>query len=257
MQPHADAVVVRGPLPVWVLALLVHALSVPASLWLAAQMPALLPGGAWCWLEGAVAAVLGVVARLPRWWLPLNLLFVPGAYTLLEWQIPAVLYLVLFLLLLAVNGSAWRHRVPLFLSSTRATAVVAGLLPQRAGMRFLDLGCGNGSLLADLALARPDGSFDGIEAAPLCLLLSRWRTRRQAAVNVIWGDFWDADLAQYDVVYAYLSPAPMSRLWHKARREMKAGSLLISNSFPVSGVAPDRTLASGDRMRSMLFVWRM
>jgi hypothetical protein len=34
----------------------------------------------------------------------------------------------------------------------------------------------------------------------------------------------------------------MPRLWEKIRAEMKPGSLLISNSFPVPGVAPDRVI---------------
>jgi hypothetical protein len=44
------------------------------------------------------------------------------------------------------------------------------------------------------------------------------------------------------VVYAFLSPAPMPRLWEKICAEMKPGSLFISNSFPVPGQAPDRVI---------------
>ena len=35
-------------------------------------------------------------------------------------------------------------------------------------------------------------------------------------LDIKWGDFWKADLARHDVVYAYLSPAVMPRLWRKA-----------------------------------------
>jgi hypothetical protein len=38
---------------------------------------------------------------------------------------------------------------------------------------------------------------------------------------------------------------------------MKPGSLLVSNTFVIPGVAPDRTVAIGDRMRSTLYIWRM
>lgn len=34
----------------------------------------------------------------------------------------------------------------------------------------------------------------------------------------------------------------MPRLWEKIQAEMKPGSLLISNSFPVPGVVPDRVI---------------
>ena len=71
------------------------------------------------------------------------------------------------------------------------------------------------------------------------------------------GDFWRTDLARYDVVYAYLSPAAMPRLWAKARREMRPGSLLVSNGFEVPGVPAGRVIPLGDAMRSTLHVWQM
>jgi predicted O-methyltransferase YrrM len=47
------------------------------------------------------------------------------------------------------------------------------------------------------------------------------------------------DFAQFDVVFAYLSPAAMPELWKKAQREMRPGSLLISYEFPIEGVEPN------------------
>ncbi len=255
MRRRADIAAPGGAWPVWATAVLIHAASVGAALMLAMRAPELMPGAGWCVLEGIGAAVLGMVAGLPVWWLPINLLFAPVAYALLGWQIPAPFYLVAFCLVFALNAAAVRYRVPLFLSSSQVTSLLAGLLPRRAGLRFLDLGCGTGSLLAGLARMRPDGCYHGIETAPLSFVLSRLRAG--SAARVTWGDFWDADLAQYDVVYAYLSPAPMARLWRKARREMRPGSLLVSNSFAIPGVTPAYALPAGDRLRSMLYVWRM
>jgi hypothetical protein len=257
MARPADLTVPHEALPAWAVAALIHVACSIAVFMLAACAPGLGAGAGWYWLEGIGAAVLGSCAGLPVWWLPINLLFAPAAHALLGWQIPAPAYLAAFCLLFAFNVAAWRHRVPLFLSSTKVTAALSALLPQRAGLRFLDLGCGTGSLLLDLARARPDGSYHGVETAPLSFLLSWWRTRLRTAVRVTWGNFWATDLAHYDVIYAYLSPAPMARLWEKARCEMKPGSLLVSNTFAIPGVAPAYTLPIGDRLRSTLFVWRM
>jgi hypothetical protein len=49
-----------------------------------------------------------------------------------------------------------------------------------------------------------------------------------------------APLAGQDVVYAFLSPAPMKQLWAKAQAEMTPGSLFVSNSFPVPGASRPR-----------------
>jgi len=257
MQPHAEIAALREPLPVWAVAALLHVASAVAALALAVCAPEFVPGASWCWLEGVGAAVFGTLAGLPLWWLPINLLFVPAAHALLGWQVPAPLYLGVFGVLFALNVGAWCHRVPLFLSSSKVPAALWALLPRHAGFRFLDLGCGTGSLLTDFARARPDGSYHGIETAPVSFLLSCWRARSASAVSVAWDDFWRADFAQYDVVYAYLSPQPMARLWQKAQREMQPGSLLVSNTFAIPGVEPTHILPVGDRLNSTLFVWRM
>jgi len=68
-------------------------------------------------------------------------------------------------------------------------------------------------------------------------------------------DFWEENLSAYDVVYAFLSPVPMSELWQKAKREMRAGSVFVSNTFRVDGEAPDSVIPLGGGRRS-LYVWR-
>lgn len=211
----------------------------------------------WAGIEGMCAAVIGSVAGLAWWWFPINLLFLPVLVTSIDSGAPPLLYLGLFSLLLFANGAAWLQQVPVFPSSTRATDIVRSLLPGNAKFSFIDLGCGTGHFLLDLARSRPDGRFTGIEVAPLPYLLGRWRSVREDAVVVQWGDFWRADFSAYDVVYAYLSPVPMARLWEKARREMRPGSLLVSNGFPIPGVCPERTYVVGDGVGSILYVWRM
>lgn len=211
----------------------------------------------WAGIEGACAAVLGSAAGLAWWWFPINLLFFPLLVMSVDSGAPPLLFLGLFCVLLLANGAAWLQQVPVFPSSTRAADIVRSLLPANAKFRFIDLGCGAGHFLLDLARSRPGGRFTGIEVAPLPYLISRWRSVREGTVSVQWGDFWRADFSAYDVVYAYLSPVPMSRLWEKARREMRPGSLLVSNGFPVPGVMPERTYVVGDGVRSIIYVWRM
>jgi hypothetical protein len=244
----------RNPLAA---ALGIHAFCIALCLACAAQAAAVIPVALWPWCEGLCAGAIGAALRLPRWWLPINLLFFPAAFALLTLNVPAEFYLAGFAALVLANVASASGRVPLFLSTRRAAAVLTTLLPRRAGCRVLDLGSGTGSLLANLARVRPDCAFKGIELAPLPFLLGRLRAWRQRALHMQWGDFWQEDLAGYDVVYAYLSPAPMARLWRKARAEMRAGSIFVSNDFAVPGVAPAETIVVGDRMRSTLYVWRM
>ena len=63
---------------------------------------------------------------------------------------------------------------------------------------------------------------------------------------------WSLSLSEWDVVYTFLSPAPMSRLWEKVQSEMKTGSLFITNSFAVPAKA-NRTVVVKDERSSTLY----
>lgn len=212
----------------------------------------------WALLQGMVAAALARALGADAWWLPMHALFVPGLVWALGFGLPPVYAFAAFCLLASLYWGVSATRVPLFLSSRAAARALAHLLPRERSFSFLDLGCGPGGVLVSLARARPAGRYHGIESAPLPFLLARLRAALAApSCRVSWGDFNDLDLGRYDVVYAYLSPAAMGGLWHKARREMRRGSLLISNRFAVPGVPPALCVATGARSGSKLFVWRM
>ncbi|MEW6313244.1 MAG: class I SAM-dependent methyltransferase [Pseudomonadota bacterium] len=213
---------------------------------------------AWALAQGGAAALLGYGLRLAPWWWPMQFLFMPAVWLVASLQLSPHWFLGGFIMLALVYWGAYRSQVPLYLSSSLAWQQVARLLPQGRAFAFADLGCGVGSMVAGLAGMRGDGRFVGIESAPLPFLVSRLRAALgRGNCEVRWGDLWRHDLSAYDVVYAYLSPVPMARLWDKAQHEMAAGSLFISNSFPVPGVQPDCSIPLGDGASSVLHVWRM
>lgn len=209
-------------------------------------------------IQGFVAASLGRYMGMDYWWIPIHALFAPGLVWALTFDLPPAYALSAFCLLASLYWRVSRTRVPLFLSSRVATLAVADVLPSDRSFTFLDMGCGLGGVISSLARARPLGQYHGIESAPVPFLVSRLRaiigSRRYC---VTWGDYGDLDLGRYDVVYAYLSPAAMSDVWHKASSEMRPGSLLISNSFSVPGVRPALTISTSSQDGSKLLLWRM
>jgi len=230
-----------------------------AGIWLFGMQPSPLVFAILC---GLIAATLSHVAGLARWWLPIQLLFAPALSLMLTLNIPPGVFLAAFLIMLAVYWSTFRTQVPLYLSSNQVWQALEDFLPEEktaAGFSFIDLGSGLGGVLTHLARARPDGRYTGVESAPLPFLWSWLRIRlggyRQCHVQ--WGSLWDSDLSRYDVVFAYLSPVPMAELWHKARAEMRPGSLFISSTFAVPDKAPHQTVQVDDLHRSTLLVWRM
>lgn len=123
----------------------------------------------------------------------------------------------------------------------------------------MDIGSGMGGILAHLAKVRPDGHYYGVETAPLPFLASWLRIKLGGYHNcrIEWRSLWVCDFSQYDIVFAYLSPAPMERLWQKIRNEMRPGTLFVSNTFTVPGQTPQSTITLDDLHGSTLYVWRI
>jgi len=206
-------------------------------------------------LQSLLAFLLAHRSGLAWWWRLILPCFVPLLLAAQSLAIAPGWYLFAFFLLLLLCYGAARDRVPLYLSGPRTIRVLLSLLPRREGLRVLDLGAGWGSVLAPLARARPDGVFAGVENAPISYGIGRLRLAGLANVRLYYGDIWRHDLGNYEVVYAFLSPAVMERLWRKARHEMRSGSVLISNTFPVPGVPADGVVEISDLRGTCLYLW--
>lgn len=216
------------------------------------ELPLILAG------QGIVAAVLGLKWGLPRWWVPLQLVLPGAAGAALMLELPSWIFLAAFAVLVLVFWNASGERVPLYLTNRKSWAALAQLISTDEA-KFVDIGCGVGGTLTSLARAKPDMAVTGIESAPLPFMLAWIRIKMSGLKNIelVYGDFWKLDLKPYDVVYAFLSPAPMPALYEKARAEMAVGSRLISNSFTVPEIPPDETHAVDDSRGTKLLIWRM
>lgn len=206
---------------------------------------------------GALAAAAGRLLRMASWWTPVNAVFPAAVWIASGWAVSPLWFLGVFLVLAAVYGTTFRTQVPLYLSNARAVSAVADLLPSDRAFRFLDVGCGTGTVLAALGAARTDGVFHGLELAPGPWLVARLRAwLSRGRFTVARRDLFLESLAPYDVVYAFLSPVPMPDLWRKARAEMRPGTLFVSNTFAVPGVPAHASVHVGPGERC-LHVWRM
>jgi len=254
-MPNTDSLPWLQRLPPALLALgaQIMALLAVATAAIVLRESAGLPLPAWIALAGLAAALVSRWLALPGWWQLINLTFVPLLWLTLQSAIDPVWFLAGFALLAVTSLGAIRGRVPLYLSSPRAATALAARLPKHA--HLLDLGCGLGGPLARLSTLRPDARLDGVEAAPLNWLIARLRLSGRARIRL--GNLWDTDLSGHDLVYAYLSPAAMPRLWQKASTEMRPRSQLINNTFATPGVAPDEVVELNDLSHARLLVWRM
>lgn len=121
----------------------------------------------------------------------------------------------------------------------------------RAGETIYDLGCGKATLLIKAA-KKLGAKGIGYELslwpwlwAQFNILISR------ADVKVYMKNFFNADLSRADVVFCYLFPEVMAKLEPKFKKEMKPGSRLVSYSFKLPFLTPDRIIETKDNLDIM------
>ncbi len=128
-------------------------------------------------LCGSLAAAFSYVAGMARWWLFIQFVFAPALVLMLALHIPPVFFLIAFLVMLVVYWSTFRTQVPLYLSSNKVWQALETQLPVEQPFTFIDLGSGIGGVLTHLAQTRPQGSYHGVEAAPLPFIWSWLRIK--------------------------------------------------------------------------------
>ena len=191
------------------------------------------------------------------WWRLIHLFFPVAVWGMVQLHVPSGVYLIGFLLSLTLFWSTFRTQVPFYPSYLAVWQQVLALMPSRPGLRMIDIGSGLGDMAMHMAQARPDCQLVGIEVAPLPWLISHVRARwRKSSARFVLGNYHKLDFQEFDVVFAYLSPAAMPALWQKAEAEMRPGSLLISYEFEIPGVLPTYQHSVGEAGKS-LYGWIM
>lgn len=207
-------------------------------------------------LQGLLAALLCRLMGLPRWWLLIAFLFpLAMGLALALGQMPAWPFGLAFLVLALVFSNTTRGRVPLYLTNRETVSVLKQLMAERGFKTMTDLGCGLGGVVRGL-----DGEgrrARGVENAPGLVLAARLLSRLTGRGRIERGDLFRADVSGEDLVYSFLSPTPMSALHAKLSREMRPGSLFVSNSFPVPDRDPDEIWELSDRRKTRLYLYEI
>lgn len=174
-------------------------------------------------------------------------------------------YLLNGLLLLAIASIIYygiRLGITPMPSSRKAVATFIDLIPDTTGGKIVDLGSGWGTLAYPIAKRFPHAAIVGYELSPIPWLYSWLKGMfvRRPNLTLRRQSVFDADLSDVNVVVVYLHPAAMRKLGPKFERELRPGTLVLSNTFPVPTWKPAQTIHLGKSWLSTsndIYVYRV
>lgn len=212
--------------------------------------------------QAVLASLAAYYFKAAPWWRWIHFIFPVALWGMLKLEVPNEIYLIGFLLTLSIFWSTYRTQVPYYPSRLDVWQRMSQLVSQfelahQRAPNVIDIGCGLGGLSLYLAKNHARIKVEGIEIAPLPWLVSRLRAlMTQSPAKFVLGDYQALNFADYDIVFAYLSPVAMPALWEKARSEMWAGTMLVSLEFEVPSVIPLMQLCQKGFDRK-LFIYRI
>ena len=163
---------------------------------------------------------------------------------------PLVLLVSIVFIYLTV-GAGFMHSSPSVPSHGKVKNAIieeaAAMLKDTSGKTVMDLGSGWGTLLLPLAKKFPEHKFIGIERGFLPFHVSVWRARKLDNLSFLRQDFFRTDISKTDVVFVFLLTSTMAKLTSKIKSEMKSGSVVIANRFPMKDEIPDKEVSLGSK----------
>lgn len=122
---------------------------------------------------------------------------------------------------------------------------------------FYDLGSGNGKVVEQVSRFSPETCCVAVERNVAAISYAKLRNFfLKQKVIFIGKSFFDVSLNNADVVYVYLFPEIMDLLEIKFSSELKSGSVVIANSFPLKRKNPQKIIPGNAGKLGTLYVYQ-
>ncbi|MEK7617373.1 MAG: methyltransferase domain-containing protein [Patescibacteria group bacterium] len=121
--------------------------------------------------------------------------------------------------------------VPTKMDSIRKILKLAGV---KKGKKFYELGSGDGRVVIEAAKLGADSY--GIEQSWIRVLYSKWKAHKQNRTIVkncqfYHGDIFKRNYKDADIIYIYLLLKGVKKLESKLKKELKKGSIVITQTY--------------------------
>lgn len=142
-----------------------------------------------------------------------------------------------FLMLCTAIVSLW-IQVPYVPSRKNVVRKMIEIAKLKKDEVVYDLGCGDGRLLVEAAKAEKIKA-KGYEAAPIPYLIAQLKNFiYKTHIKLYAQNFFNANLKDANVIFCYLGPETMAKLYQKLKKECKKGTRIISNTFSIHEAVP-------------------
>ncbi len=138
-------------------------------------------------------------------------------------------------------------RGPIFVSSAenRIKSAIELLGEINTDTKIVDLGSGDGIVLKAIAEKCPSKHIYGFEVNPFLVRRSQKMIQEAGLadrVHIIQKNFWDVDLAEFDVIFIYFNRTTIKKFDSKLKLVFRDGQKIISNYFKLSSFEPIKTI---------------
>lgn len=206
-------------------------------------------------IHSLISGYLSIFLRLSAPWRFINFMIPAGLLVSVAFPGYGWIWLVLLIVFGLLFLPTFWTRVPYYPSSPKIYDLLASQLPPNKHFKFVDVGCGDAKLLSFLAKKFPLAHFEGIDLSPSAILAAKLNNLGNSNVRIRLGDYWKISFAEYNFVYAFLSPTPMPELEKKAKSELVNGSKLFVNSFKLPETTPTQEISIKDKNQTSLFIY--
>ena len=127
--------------------------------------------------------------------------------------------------------------VPTKMTNIRKILKLAGV---KKGKKFYELGSGDGRVV--LEAAKLGATAIGIEQSWIRVLYSRWKARKIKNARFYHGNIFDKNFADSDIIYIYLLAKGVKKLEEKLKKELKRGTVVITQKYHFPNWKPYKKL---------------
>lgn len=167
---------------------------------------------------------------------------------------------VLFTQLYRITYNQYRFGVPFIRSKNQWIEALLNNLKLQKGDLFLDLGCGDGIVMANVLEQFPHTQTIWYELSNTPILASEAYKKQFGSQFIIHqSDFFKADFSNANVIYCYLLPRLIKPVREKIKKECKPWTIFYSYVFIVPWITPEETLTIPipNRKNDILYKYRV